>query len=276
MADVLLQLIRATTGTTTEQPTPLCAVPTGQSVAAPGTNASWSFQLHPAPPRPIRSSMSSGHSGSYLTRFLTSPSRMQPQTKKALADFAIFAISQIAVFYGFRYVMTQLDPRRQGREEAKRNSRKALKRLGVKDMELDEHEMMLAGEVVHPDDITVGFSGASLPSSAPLAPFRKCSSRLFREGHRHRRAGPHHLGPPGIRHLPALLPGALQVHRRSVRGPQGGAALRTARVRQDHVGQGPGQGERRDLYQHQTERPQLQGPSRPSSTRSAVRELRER
>lgn len=106
-------------------------------------------------------STSSG-STSFITRLfalLASPSKMQPQTKKAIADFALFAISQIAVFYGFRYVMTQLDPRRQGREEAKKNSKKALKRLGVQDMELDEHEMMLAGEVVHPDDITQGFSG---------------------------------------------------------------------------------------------------------------------
>lgn len=92
---------------------------------------------------------------------------MQPQTKKALADLALLAISQIALFYGFRYVMTQIDPTRAKREEARKASREALKRLGVKDMELDEHEMMLAGEVIHPQDIEVGFSGQQLA----LAPF---------------------------------------------------------------------------------------------------------
>ncbi|RUS22220.1 putative MSP1-intra-mitochondrial sorting protein [Endogone sp. FLAS-F59071] len=82
---------------------------------------------------------------------------MQPTTKKYVADVAIFAISQVALYFAFKYILNSLDPSRGKRNEAKLKSNKVLGRLGVKDLKLSEYEEVIATEVVHPEEIKVAF-----------------------------------------------------------------------------------------------------------------------
>ncbi|KAI0694765.1 ATPase [Earliella scabrosa] len=77
-------------------------------------------------------------------------------TKRAIVDVAIFAASQIALYYTLRWVMDTMSPVE--RKEVKQKSLKALESLGHKDLKLDEYESQIASEVIHPDDIDVGFS----------------------------------------------------------------------------------------------------------------------
>jgi len=73
-------------------------------------------------------------------------------------DFALLAASQVALFYTIRYVMNRLDVNKsEERSGAKTKSSAVLKRLGLKDLNLTEHETIIAGEVIHPDDINVRF-----------------------------------------------------------------------------------------------------------------------
>ncbi|KZO96897.1 ATPase [Calocera viscosa TUFC12733] len=73
-------------------------------------------------------------------------------------DLAIFAASQVVLFYTIKYVVQRLDPTKsEERSGAKSKSTEVLKRLGVKDLHLTEHETIIAGEVIHPDDINVRF-----------------------------------------------------------------------------------------------------------------------
>lgn len=53
--------------------------------------------------------------------------------------------------------MSSLDPDAAKRKETKGKSLAVLSKLGVKDLELSEHEQIIAQEVVHPDDLTVLF-----------------------------------------------------------------------------------------------------------------------
>ncbi|EJU03064.1 AAA-domain-containing protein [Dacryopinax primogenitus] len=57
-----------------------------------------------------------------------------------------------------RYVLNRLEPTKsEERSGAKSKSAAVLKRLGLKDLHLTEHETIIAAEVVHPDDISVRF-----------------------------------------------------------------------------------------------------------------------
>ncbi|CAE6524890.1 unnamed protein product [Rhizoctonia solani] len=69
----------------------------------------------------------------------------------------MFAVSNIALYYAFKYVMSSLDPQKEKRKAAKAKSAKVLDRLGVKELELTEYEEIIAAEVIHPNDITTGF-----------------------------------------------------------------------------------------------------------------------
>ncbi|OZJ03728.1 hypothetical protein BZG36_04153 [Bifiguratus adelaidae] len=82
---------------------------------------------------------------------------MQPQTKKYVADVALFAISQVAFYYAFKYIVGSLDPTKSKRKEAKLKSDKVLGRMGIKDLKLSEYEEIIATEVVHPDEIHITF-----------------------------------------------------------------------------------------------------------------------
>ncbi|KAG0237526.1 hypothetical protein BGW42_000736 [Actinomortierella wolfii] len=83
---------------------------------------------------------------------------MQPQTKKYIADLALFAISQVAFYYAFKYIISSLDPVKAKKKDAHEKSAKVLDRLGQRDLKLNEYEQVIAAEVIHPDDIKVDFN----------------------------------------------------------------------------------------------------------------------
>lgn len=84
---------------------------------------------------------------------------MNHETRKMVADAALFLFGQVAVFYAFRAVMKSLDPQSTKKKEAKTKSEKTLKKLGLDlpSLDLNEHEQIIAGEVISSDDIDVRF-----------------------------------------------------------------------------------------------------------------------
>ncbi|KAJ3242446.1 hypothetical protein HDU81_003152 [Chytriomyces hyalinus] len=78
---------------------------------------------------------------------------------KIIIDVTIFALSQVALYYGVKYALNALDPLGTKNKNAKLKSTEMFKRLGIvsKDLDLNEHEQIIASEVVHPDDINVSF-----------------------------------------------------------------------------------------------------------------------
>ncbi|KAG0316437.1 hypothetical protein BG000_004861, partial [Podila horticola] len=82
---------------------------------------------------------------------------MQPQTKKYIADLALFALSQAAFYYAFKYIISSMDPLKTKKKDAHEKSAKVLDRLGHRDMKLNEYEQVIASEVIHPEDIKVDF-----------------------------------------------------------------------------------------------------------------------
>lgn len=88
-------------------------------------------------------------------------SNLSPTTKKAVSDLALLAISQIFLFYGVRYIIARTDPSRSTKDQMIKKSKKVIEKLGLDKatLALDEHEAMLIGEVVQPDEIEVGFDG---------------------------------------------------------------------------------------------------------------------
>ncbi|KAL0573983.1 mitochondrial dynamin GTPase Msp1 [Marasmius crinis-equi] len=76
-------------------------------------------------------------------------------TKRMVFDVALFLASQAAVYYAVRWM---LDATTGKSTEIKTKQIEALKRLGHKDLKLDEYESTVANEIIHPDDIPVKFS----------------------------------------------------------------------------------------------------------------------
>ncbi|KAF9972549.1 hypothetical protein BGZ73_004319 [Actinomortierella ambigua] len=83
---------------------------------------------------------------------------MQPQTKKYMADLALFALSQVAFYYAFKYIISSLDPVKAKKKDAHQKGAKIMDRLGQRDLKLNEYEQVIAAEVIHPDDIKVDFN----------------------------------------------------------------------------------------------------------------------
>lgn len=119
----------------------------------------------------------------------------RPETKKYAADgmrlwfcnealethywplVAVFALSQVAFYFAFKWIIGSLDPSKAKRQEAKNKSSRVLGKLGVslsplfhgpsyiyrilstkvKDLKLTEYEQIIAAEVVHADEINVTF-----------------------------------------------------------------------------------------------------------------------
>ncbi|ORZ07654.1 P-loop containing nucleoside triphosphate hydrolase protein [Absidia repens] len=81
----------------------------------------------------------------------------RPETKKYAADAAVFALSQVAFYFAFKWIVGSLDPSKAKRQEAKTKSNKVLGKLGIKDLKLTEYEQIIATEVIHADEITVNF-----------------------------------------------------------------------------------------------------------------------
>ncbi|GAA5985344.1 hypothetical protein JCM11641_006373 [Rhodosporidiobolus odoratus] len=82
-----------------------------------------------------------------------------PQTRKLLLDAGLFAVSQVLFYYAFKAVMSQMDPNRSKRKEAKSKSKDALGKLGIdlSTLDLTEHEEIIAAEVVASEEIQVTF-----------------------------------------------------------------------------------------------------------------------
>ncbi|KAG0262131.1 hypothetical protein BGZ95_004083 [Linnemannia exigua] len=83
--------------------------------------------------------------------------RVRPQTKKYIADLALFALSQAAFYYAFKYIISSMDPLKTKKKDAHEKSAKVLDRLGHRDIKLNEYEQVIASEVIHPEDIKVDF-----------------------------------------------------------------------------------------------------------------------
>ncbi|KAI9207620.1 AAA-domain-containing protein [Polychytrium aggregatum] len=77
--------------------------------------------------------------------------------KIPVLEIALFALSQVALYYGVKWALGALDPFKQKKDAAKAKREKVFGRLGIKNMELTEHEEIIGSEVVHPDDISVTF-----------------------------------------------------------------------------------------------------------------------
>ena len=54
------------------------------------------------------------------------------QNQKLFFNIALLAATQVALFYGAKYLVTSLDPNSKKKEEARLKSSEAMKRLGVK------------------------------------------------------------------------------------------------------------------------------------------------
>ncbi|EPQ26233.1 uncharacterized protein PFL1_06168 [Pseudozyma flocculosa PF-1] len=85
---------------------------------------------------------------------------MRDVTRKMVADVAILAVSQVAFFYAFRYILASLDPNKQKRQDSKKVSDAKLDKLGLKrqDLQLNEYEEQISAELILPEDIPVDFA----------------------------------------------------------------------------------------------------------------------
>ncbi|GAA5977609.1 hypothetical protein JCM10908_005037 [Rhodotorula pacifica] len=81
------------------------------------------------------------------------------QTKKLILDGSLFVLSQVAFYYAFKVIMSQVDPQKSKRKESKQKSKEALGKLGIDlaTLDLSEHEEIIASEVVSADEIQVTF-----------------------------------------------------------------------------------------------------------------------
>ncbi|KAJ1658786.1 mitochondrial dynamin GTPase Msp1 [Dispira simplex] len=82
---------------------------------------------------------------------------MQPATKKYVAEVAMFVVTQVAFYFGLKYIMSSMDPTRGKRKAAQQQSHAILKRLGVKDIVLSDYEQVILSEVILPEEIEVDF-----------------------------------------------------------------------------------------------------------------------
>ncbi|KAI9003906.1 AAA-domain-containing protein [Hyaloraphidium curvatum] len=80
-----------------------------------------------------------------------------PTTRKITMDVLLLVASQVALYYGVKWILSNMDPSRKKKESAKQQSGAVFKRLGVKALDLNEYEEIIAAEVIHPDDIHVSF-----------------------------------------------------------------------------------------------------------------------
>lgn len=72
----------------------------------------------------------------------------------------LHTLCKVAFYFAFKTIMKSMDPNRQKRLEAKKQSDEKLQKLGVKldAFELNEYEEQIATELILPSDITVDFS----------------------------------------------------------------------------------------------------------------------
>ncbi|KAL5482374.1 MSP1 [Sanghuangporus weigelae] len=77
-------------------------------------------------------------------------------TKKVAFEIAMLLASQVAAYYTVKWLMESIGPGGERKTAKAKNDN--LKRLGHKDLKLNEYEEAIASEVIHPDDIDVRFS----------------------------------------------------------------------------------------------------------------------
>ncbi|KAL2920377.1 mitochondrial dynamin GTPase Msp1 [Polyrhizophydium stewartii] len=82
---------------------------------------------------------------------------LSPTARKFILDVTLLALSQVALYYGVKWVMATVDPMSAKRIEAKSRSSKIMDKLGLTGMKLSEHEEIIAGEIVWPEDLHVKF-----------------------------------------------------------------------------------------------------------------------
>lgn len=81
-----------------------------------------------------------------------------------LRAVAVFAASQVALYYAFRYVLATIDPSPRPSRKSKEKGQSLLSQTGLSDdqlqaLELDEYESTIAGEIIPPSSIDVTFEG---------------------------------------------------------------------------------------------------------------------
>ncbi|KAJ3257731.1 hypothetical protein HK103_004358 [Boothiomyces macroporosus] len=82
---------------------------------------------------------------------------LTPQSKKLIFDIALLACTQVCLYYGIKYILNTMDPQRKKKDLAKIKSSKIMSKMGKSDLELTEHEEMIASEIIWPEDLTVTF-----------------------------------------------------------------------------------------------------------------------
>lgn len=89
---------------------------------------------------------------------------MARDVQKILVDTAVFAASQIALFYAVRYVLSSLDPQKTDRKKASKKGKEILSSLNANgseidfdSLELNEYEQIIAGEIIPPSSISTTF-----------------------------------------------------------------------------------------------------------------------
>ncbi|KAI8800135.1 P-loop containing nucleoside triphosphate hydrolase protein [Cladochytrium replicatum] len=70
---------------------------------------------------------------------------------------AVFALSQVALYFAVKLILSSLDPFKQKKADAKEKSAKIFNQLGLKDLKLNEYEEIIAAELVPASDIQSGF-----------------------------------------------------------------------------------------------------------------------
>ncbi|CAG8461972.1 8718_t:CDS:10 [Funneliformis caledonium] len=80
-----------------------------------------------------------------------------PNAKKYVLDVMVFALSQVALYYAVKYVLSSLDPMKDKKKEAKAKSEQVLGKLGMKNTKLNEYEEVILSEVIFPDEISISF-----------------------------------------------------------------------------------------------------------------------
>ncbi|OMJ07164.1 Protein MSP1 [Smittium culicis] len=82
---------------------------------------------------------------------------MSSPMKKIAIDVAILVLTQVVVYYGFKYVLGKLDPESADKNDVKNNSKHILNRLNLKNIKLNQYEKIIMNEVIIPENINVSF-----------------------------------------------------------------------------------------------------------------------
>ncbi|CAG8580087.1 1416_t:CDS:2, partial [Acaulospora colombiana] len=69
----------------------------------------------------------------------------------------IFALSQVALYFAVKFILSSLDPLKDKKKIAKARSEEVLGKLGAKNLKLNEYEEVILTEVIFPDEISVNF-----------------------------------------------------------------------------------------------------------------------